>query len=72
MQAMRLEHQKQQHDAGMQIQELQAKFALDMQAGALDMQKTKAEIEKIYAEIERIGAQAKAVAEKPKPAKEAA
>jgi hypothetical protein len=73
MQGMRLEHQKQQHDAGMQVQELQAKFALDMQAGALDMQKTKAEIEKIYAEIERIGAQAKAVAEKPKPAaKEAA
>ena len=73
MQAMRLEHQKQQHDAGMQVQELTAKFALDMQAGQLDMQKTRAEIEKIYAEIERIGAQAKAVAEKPKPAaKEAA
>jgi hypothetical protein len=71
MQGMRMEAEKQQHDAGLQIQELQAKFALDMQAGALDMQKTKAEIEKIYAEIERIGAQAKAAAQ-PKPAREAA
>jgi hypothetical protein len=69
---MRAEQQKQQHEAGMQVQELQAKFALDMQAGALDMQKTKAEIEKIYAEIERIGAQAQAAAEKPKPATKAA
>jgi hypothetical protein len=68
---MRLEHQKQQHDAGLQIQELQTKFEIDIQAAVLDMQKTRAEIEKIHADIGRVEAQAKAAAQ-PKPAPKAA